>query len=164
MNAVSGAIAADMQNYFMTATDGGRSPSGESGRGREPKSGWSLGGDLTGQFNATATGMAAFGSGLEAEKGLYNSDSAVNFVTVAYGLNASADTSVLSVSYHGSSADNPIGVTQGFGLSADFHDIFGGAISIQYVPPSNFNLSFSVGIGAGVGFSVYSIGKTIPGG
>lgn len=108
--------------------------------------------------------MAANGSGIEADKGLYNSDDAVNFTTVAYGLNASVDTTVFSVSYQGSGTDNSPGIIQGFGLTADFHDIVGGGFSIQYTPPGGFTFSIFGGAGAGAGFNVYTIGKKFPGG
>jgi hypothetical protein len=125
---------------------------------------WSFGGLLTGHLDLTASGMAAYGSGIEADKGLYNSDDAVNFTTVAYGLNASVDTTIFSVSYKGSSANNSSGFTQGFGLTADFHDILGGGISIQYTAPAGFSFSIFGGAGAGIGFNVYTIGKKFPGG
>ena len=124
----------------------------------ENSAGWSYSGLLAGKPTLAASGIAAFGGGIAATKGIHGTKSSVSLVTPAMGLAASLDTNVVTVSYKGSSAESS-SLKMGFGFTADFHEILGGRISLEYVPGSKFNLVVDGGVGAGAAFYFYSIGK-----
>ena len=124
----------------------------------EQKNGWSFKRILVLKPTLAVSGIAALGSGLNVEKGLYNQNSPANVVIVAYGLATSVDTNILSISYQGSNkVQSPVMV--GFGFSGEYHFGLGGRFSFAYTPPSTFKLSVDGGVGIGEGFHFYSLGK-----
>ncbi|MGI2030417.1 hypothetical protein, partial [Endozoicomonas acroporae] len=120
---------------------------------------WSTKGLVAGSPDLSLSGMAAMGSGVSVKKGIYNSDSSIDLVTVAYGLNVSANTNVLTISYRGNDlAVSPVNSSSGF--DASFHALVGGRASFSFTPPSSFDFTLDGGAGIGAGFHMYSIGKT----
>lgn len=118
-----------------------------------------FGGLLALDPDLSANGLAAFGSGLAAKKGLYNSSSEIEMVTVALGLAASIDTTVVSISYKPKDVvSSPLTTKVGFDASA--HALVGGRVSFSYSPPSEVDFSVDLGLGWGAGFHSYSIGKS----
>ena len=121
-------------------------------------SNWSFGGLLAGKPTLAASGVAAWGGGINATKGLYNTKSSVSVVTPAVALAASVDTNLLTITYKGSKTE-PSSMKMGVGYTGEFYEFLGGRISFEYIPGSTFNLVIDVGVGAGGGFYLNSIGK-----
>ena len=124
---------------------------------QQSNTGFSATGLLVGKPSVTATGIAAAGSGVQATKGLYNSDSSVGIVTPALALSASVDVEAIGVTYTGSDApEAPVEVTGGVVVGA--HTPLGGArISVGYTPPSTFKGSLELGAGLGFEFHVFEV-------
>lgn len=124
----------------------------------QPKSGFTADGLLAGHPSVSFTGLAAFGGGVKATKGIYHSDSNISIVTPALGLRASAEASVIKLGYDGNSpADGPVKV--GFGVDIASYSLIGVGLNVEYTPPYKIEVGIDAGVGAGASFSTYSVGK-----
>ena len=143
-------------NRQSTPSTASFSPRKGGAREGTDNSGFSASGILVGKPSVEASGMAAAGVGLQVTKGLYNADSSVGIVTPAVGLAASLDVNILKLKYSGESAKtSPAEVKMGFDINA--HAVLGGGVSLQYTPPSTFELSVDGGAGAGAGFRLFEV-------
>jgi RHS repeat-associated protein len=123
-------------------------------------SGLSVSGLVVGKPSVSATGIAAYGTGFEAVKGLYKEEDSVGIITPALGLSASADVKIFQITYRGANAgEGPVVLTSGGEFS--FHDILGVRISGGYSPPSTFQFSINGGAGAGAAFHIFSVAHKI---
>jgi RHS repeat-associated protein len=140
----------------MRDTSDRQGPSSNSG---PDKVGFSFSGLLVGTPSVSASGIAAAGGGIQAQKSLYKDEDKVGIVTPALGLSASVDAKIFQVTYKGSNAqEGPVSMTAGGEVS--LHEVLGGRLSVGYSPPSTFQLTLDGGVGAGAAFHVYSVDWT----
>jgi RHS repeat-associated protein len=124
------------------------------------RTGFSSSGLLVGKPSVSATGIAAYGAGVQVTKGIYNSDSSVGIVTPALGLSAAVDVKVIGITYKGSDASvAPAEVKAGINLEG--HAIVGGRFSATYTPPSTFDVSLDAGAGLGASFHLFEVNANI---
>ena len=141
----------------QAGTSGGSSSSGGSG-GKPSRTGFSANGLLVGKPTLSASGTAAGGVGIAVTKGLVNADSSVGITTPALGLEASVDTSLISLTYTGSDApEAPVYIAAG----GSVHILGGASVNVTYTPPATFTLDVDVGVGAGASFRFFEVGATI---
>jgi RHS repeat-associated protein len=120
----------------------------------------STSGLLVGKPSVAATGIAAYGGGVEVVKGIYKAEDELNLITPASGLSASVDVKLFELPYKGTNApEGPINFSAGGELS--FHEIVGGRVSIGYTPPSTFRIEIDGGAGEGAAYHLFSVGTTV---
>ena len=119
------------------------------------KKGWSASSIFTGDKTVTATGVAALGGGIKAEKVTGSGNDKISIVTPAAGLSATVTVNILTVGYRWSDQPMPVdlgvggGVRGGYGLGAGAQLTF---------DPGGVSLQLNGGAGLGASVDVFGVG------